>query len=80
MHVVNQYRCEYCGTLYKSEELCKQCENQHRTPVKIANVEHRPMRVCAEYPRSIQIEFDNGSVVSYERKGIVYRSKRCGSK
>lgn len=76
MPVVNQYRCEYCGTLYKSEGLCKQCENQHRVPVKIANVEHRPMKVCAEYPWRIQIEFDNGSVVSYERNGIVYRSKR----
>lgn len=73
MKVVNQYKCDHCGTLYKDKNLCEQCENQHRTPNKIVKAEHKPMNVCTEYPWSIQIEFDNGAIVSYERKAIIHR-------
>lgn len=68
MRTINQYQCECCGTLYKDASTCKACEKQHRTPTKILKADHRAMGVCAAYPLSVQLEFDDGKVVTYERK------------
>lgn len=71
MKTINQYQCECCGTLYQDASTCKACEKQHRTPVKILKAGHRAMGVCAGYPVHVQIEFDDGKVVTYERKSGV---------
>lgn len=68
MKTIEQYKCEYCGTLYADRNECEACEKQHVYPKCIKAAQFRPRKVCAKYPPHIVIEFEDGTIQDYERR------------
>lgn len=73
MKEIAQYVCEYCGTRYADKTVCLECEKQHRIPTEIVGAEHLPRKVCASYPVRINVLFDDGFVVRYEKTSHQWR-------
>lgn len=67
MKEVKYFMCEHCGTRYADKENAKCCENQHCIPTAIVGSEHKAMKDHAQYPIRIHIQFDDGSVIVYEK-------------
>lgn len=68
MKKVEQFKCDYCGTLYKDRSECAKCEDQHVTAVEIVVQRHFPAKVHAKYPPRIDVKMSDGTVSVYERR------------
>ena len=68
MKRVEQFKCDYCCTLYKDKSECVKCENQHVTAVEIVAQHHLPAKVSAKYPPRINVKMSDGTVSVYERR------------
>lgn len=61
MKEVKRYKCEYCGTVFESQEDCEDCESQHVLADGVEyNYEHGDV-----YPRRITVRFNNCRVAEY---------------
>ena len=55
MKKVEQFKCDFCGTLYASKEACFECESQHVVAFDIVSHRHMPKHVSAKYPPRIEV-------------------------
>lgn len=68
MKELSKYQCEYCHTEYREKSACEQCEKNHKVKPKIKKSIYQPYEVCnSGYPLRINIEFENGAVITYRR-------------
>ena len=68
MKTLSKYQCEYCHTEYREKNACEQCEKNHKVKPKIK----KNVFLCYEmdrsgYPTKINVEFENGEVITYKR-------------
>ena len=68
MKRVEQFKCDYCGTLYKDKSECAKCEDQHVAAVEIVAQHHLPAKVSAKYPQRIDVKMADGTGYVYERR------------
>lgn len=61
MKVVQRYECDYCHTVHRTEEDCRNCESKH---VCVAVIESK-YEEGEKYPLRINVRFEDGSVRSY---------------
>jgi len=40
MKIINKYQCEYCNTIYNTEDGCTSCEQGHLDVFEIVNKEY----------------------------------------
>lgn len=73
MKEISQYVCEFCGTRYNKKDVCLECENQHRIPLEVIGAEHLPKNVSACYPVRINVVFNDGFVVRYEKTSAQWK-------
>lgn len=68
MKKVEKFCCEFCNKEYRTESDAKRCEENHKTPVEITKVKHRP---CDEdhsgYPLQINVKMSDGKTIGYVR-------------
>lgn len=68
MKEVKHYICEMCGTEYNDKKKAQECEIMHKKPVKILNAKYLPITSNKlGTPKSIIVEFDDGSQAEYKR-------------
>lgn len=52
MKTSTRYQCEFCGTEYSDKNKCKQCEENHKTNLKIVGKKY--------------VSFKGDNIVSYK--------------
>lgn len=62
MTTITQYKCDICGQLFDSEELCSHHESAHAAPVTLSHVLYDSGR---KYPHYVTIETQDGDLVQY---------------
>lgn len=68
MKVKTLYECEICGTPYKDESKCKECESSHKKIKKIHTAQYQSYHVNQKgYPSSIEVLMDDGEKIRYKR-------------
>ena len=68
MKKVEHYVCEVCGTEYRDEKTCYECETRHHKPVEIRGAKWVPMKENRlGYPTQIRVKMSNGEIVTYRR-------------
>ena len=68
MKELKLYTCEFCGTNYSQKRVCEECENSHLIAKKIKRQRYVPMKNNQKgHPISIDVQFDNGDIVTYKR-------------
>ena len=68
MKEVAKYQCEYCHTEYREKNKCVECEKNHKIKPKIKKSVFQPYEQDRSgYPMRINIEFENGEVITYKR-------------
>lgn len=67
MKTLQQFQCEICNTVYKSEAECTNCEKSHNTIVKIANVKYNSYKSDGTYPQYIEVKMSDGKTVRYKK-------------
>ena len=68
MKKVEKFCCEFCNKEYQLEGLAKTCEENHKTPVEITTVKHRPYGEDTEgYPLQINVKMSDGKTIRYIR-------------
>lgn len=66
MKKVTSYYCEICGTPYKSEEECMDCEGYHKHLKRVAFTGYRPVgKAKCPYAEIIIIEMEDGNSAVY---------------
>ena len=66
MKMLNQFQCEICNTVYKSEDECRNCESYHNSPVRINKSVFNSRKNDGQYPVYVYIEMSNGTVMRYK--------------
>jgi primosomal protein N' len=64
MEEITQYKCDYCNTVYYSKEQCIECEKRHIKPKEIVEWTFTSK---AQFPKIIEIKFEDGRVFEYKR-------------
>ena len=65
---IEQYKCEFCHTVYKDKPMCIKCENSHVEPKAIIRCRYQPNCVDRTgYPDRITIQMSDGKSVDYKR-------------
>lgn len=64
MRKLEQFQCDICGTVYKTEGDCNRCEKGHNIPIKIIGYKFNAIRNNGEYPKEISIEMSDGTIRS----------------
>lgn len=59
------YVCGHCGTQYKEEKKCKECEKKHQT--EILSVQNQTHHAGGDYPDRIEVLFKSGKSIWYHR-------------
>lgn len=68
MKKIELFVCEICGTQYAERLKAKDCEANHKKPVKIASTFDTPKSMNAKgYPCRVNVLFDDGAEVTYRR-------------
>ena len=68
MKELSKYQCEYCHTEYRIKSDCERCEKNHKIKPKISKSVYQSYEMDKSgYPMRINIEFENGEVVTYKR-------------
>lgn len=68
MKELSKYQCEHCHTEYRNKSDCEVCEKNHKIKAKIKKCVYNPYgNDRSGYPIGINIEFENGDVVTYRR-------------
>ena len=69
-----KYQCEYCNTEYKDKNKCTECENNHKTRPEIESMRYASYKSDnSGYPIYLNVEFEDGEVITYRRHSIVLR-------
>lgn len=68
MKEVKHYICDICHTEYNDKCQCQQCEKSHKKSMRIIR-EHYVSKTQNKkgYPHKIDVEFEDGSVLTYKR-------------
>lgn len=67
MKVVNQYKCDVCGTVYTDKRKCEACETGHKKPVKITSRVFRPIGINATgFPEKLTMATKDGEEAVYK--------------
>lgn len=73
MKVVNQYKCDLCGTVYTDKRKCEACEAGHHRPTKIVGRQYYPIRVnVSGFPQKITVATKYGEEAVY-----IFIGKKC---
>ena len=67
MKSLQLYVCEYCGTQYKSEIECEECENSHKPAVEIHDMRYHASRGICNYPDKVEMKMADGIMIWYHR-------------
>ncbi len=68
MKTIQKFQCEVCHTEYAKKEDCQNCEEGHKKVEGICSTRYVSIRQNGSgYPVSVDIEFDNGEVITYKR-------------
>lgn len=68
MKELKLYTCEFCGTNYSQKRVCEECEKSHLIAKKIKRQRYVSMKNNQKgHPISIDVQFDNGDIVTYKR-------------
>lgn len=60
------YTCEVCHTDYETEERAIECENGHKTQLKIVGASYNSIyKVPYGFPIDIEVKSENGSIMTY---------------
>lgn len=63
-----KYQCEYCHTDYSEKTNCERCEKNHKVKLNIKKTVYLPYGMDGSgYPMQINVEFENGEVITYKR-------------
>ena len=62
------YKCEVCGTEYKTENECLLCESRH---IKVISLEKSEYGKQENYPKTIYLKMKDGTVFRYKLNSIV---------
>lgn len=71
MKTLNQYQCELCGMIFKSESECKNCEAIHKKIKSCKKVNYNAYKNNGECPKSIIVEFEDGKNGRYDFAGKI---------
>ena len=67
MKIINQYKCEVCGTTYTDKKKCEACESGHKKPTKITNRRYRAIGINASgFPDKITVAIKDGEEAVYK--------------
>lgn len=67
MKVVNQYKCDVCGTVYTDKRKCEACEAGHKKPVKITYRKYQAIGVNASgFPDKLTVATKDGEKAVYK--------------
>lgn len=68
MKELSKYQCEYCNTEYAEKANAEQCENNHKINAKLKTKKYLSYNLDhSGYPISLNVEFENGKVITYKR-------------
>lgn len=67
MKTLNQFQCEICNTVYKSESECLYCERTHKLPVEIIGNKFNSYKNSGEYPQRIHVKMSDNKEITYSR-------------
>lgn len=68
MQKLQLFQCDYCGTQYKNEKDCIDCESRHVKPKKIKSSKYVNFKDNQKgYPVSINVEMTDGTIQTYKR-------------
>lgn len=63
-----KYQCEHCHTDYSEKTNCERCEKNHKVKLNIKKTVYLPYGMDGSgYPMQINVEFENGEVITYKR-------------
>lgn len=66
MKEIKLYTCEFCNTNYSDKSKCKQCEQNHKKPVKIDKYKYLSYKSDKTgLPNQVTITFDDGQSKTY---------------
>ena len=65
MKAAKRYQCDYCEEWYDTPEQAECCELKHKKIKGIKETDYPSPRFIHGYPRSLGIEFLDGSVMRY---------------
>lgn len=66
MKEIKLYTCEICNTNYSDKNKCKECEKNHKMPVKIEKCKYLSYKSnVTGLPTKITVMFDNGESKTY---------------
>lgn len=67
MKKMELYVCDICGAKYDSEQMRRECEEGHKTPVEIVEAEYDGSGIPGiKYPHRIKVKMSDGAEVRYE--------------
>lgn len=61
---IKGFKCEFCGTIYESEDKAIVCENTHAEMVEVVT----KYKQLHEYPDEITVRFDTTKIIHYKRE------------
>ena len=72
MKEITLYKCDICGTEYKSANDAEACEKYHIKPINdspFASAIYKPYRArsCEPYPYKIAVKMEDGKTLIYQR-------------
>lgn len=70
MKEFKMYQCEVCGATYTNRVTAVSCEENHHMPIKTHYEYVSRTKENTGYPKSVQVEFDNGHNITYVMKRI----------
>ena len=75
------YTCQFCNTDYADKEKAMECEKNHKIKPKIKKSVFQPYEQDRSgYPMRINIEFENGEVITYKRGSLKSIPEGCPTK
>lgn len=71
MKEIKLYMCNFCHTQYKDANVCKTCEENHKTKLKVVEKIYKPFKDdCTGLPIKIVIEDSTtGKKFVYDKRG-----------
>lgn len=69
MKKLTQYQCEICGTTYRDESECKNCETSHKAVKSCVKANYNGYKNDGAFPKNVIIEFKDGETAKYNLAG-----------
>lgn len=67
MKLLNQYKCEICGTVYADKAKCEECEAGHKKVKKITSKTYRSININKTgFPDKITVASEDGKEALYK--------------